>query len=376
MDRDHELSAVLADDTRYHIYRWIAERPGTTSPSPTSPAEFGLHPNVARMHLAKLEQAGFLDHRLPPRGRWRPAGEAVPAERHGRHLRVPAAPLRAALAARARRALGRRHARRRAARVPRGRRRRGPPRARRRRRAAARPRAAASALVAQHRRGAGPAARRWRGGTASLSVVVNNCSFRELSGADPDLVCAMHRAFLEGILQVVTAGLGTPAHRPGRLPHQLRRRALRDAVLLRIGRGVREARSRVVYGRTRTDGGRPDHRRSHPRSARRLDRHHVGRRASTRPATVLAAGPGAAGERAAEADRLLWDAAEPPRRAARRGRARPRRRAAAPTASSPSVEAHGHRAVAVTGPRPAVALLLFDLRTCLGDAFAGGEEAQ
>ena len=29
MDRDHELSAVLADDTRYHIYRWIAEQPGT-----------------------------------------------------------------------------------------------------------------------------------------------------------------------------------------------------------------------------------------------------------------------------------------------------------------------------------------------------------
>ena len=41
-----------------------------------------------------------------------------------------------------------------------------------------------------------------------------------------------------------------------------------------------------------------------------------------------------------------------------------------------AVEAYGHRAVAVTGPRPAVALLLFDLRTCLGDAFAGGEEAQ
>ena len=28
MDRDHELSAVLADDTRYRIYRAIAERPG------------------------------------------------------------------------------------------------------------------------------------------------------------------------------------------------------------------------------------------------------------------------------------------------------------------------------------------------------------
>ena len=42
-----------------------------------------------------------------------------------------------------------------------------------------------------------------------LEIVVNNCTFRELSGADPDLVCAMHRAFLEGVLEVVTAGLGT-----------------------------------------------------------------------------------------------------------------------------------------------------------------------
>ena len=35
--------------------------------------------------------------------------------------------------------------------------------------------------------------------------------------------------------------------------------------------------------------------------------------------------------------------------------------------------AHGRRIAAVTGPRPAVGLLLFDLRTCLGDAFADEE---
>ena len=39
------------------------------------------------------------------------------------------------------------------------------------------------------------------------------------------------------------------------------------------------------------------------------------------------------------------------------------------------VATHGRRAVAVTGPRPAVALLLFDLRTCLGDAFGSEEGA-
>ena len=60
MDRDHELSAVLADDTRYHIYRWIAEQPGTDVTVADVAGEFGLHPNVARMHLSKLELAGFL----------------------------------------------------------------------------------------------------------------------------------------------------------------------------------------------------------------------------------------------------------------------------------------------------------------------------
>jgi hypothetical protein len=38
-----------------------------------------------------------------------------------------------------------------------------------------------------------------------------------------------------------------------------------------------------------------------------------------------------------------------------------------------AVEAHSRRIVAVTGPQPAIGLLLFDLRTCLGDAFPGEE---
>jgi predicted ArsR family transcriptional regulator len=72
---------------------------------------------------------------------------------------------------------------------------------------APRDKAAVSALVAQIAEDQGLLPEvGWQGG--QLSVVVNNCSFRELSGADPDLVCAMHRAFLEGILQVATSGLG------------------------------------------------------------------------------------------------------------------------------------------------------------------------
>jgi hypothetical protein len=89
---------------------------------------------------------------------------------------------------------------------------------------------------------------------------------------------------------------------------------------------------------------------------------------------VVGAGPAAAGERAPEAIALLWEAAS--RRAGQAGDAA-LEHVVVPVMDGvvAAVEAYGHRAVAITGPRPAVALLLFDLRTCLGDVFAGGEEA-
>jgi predicted ArsR family transcriptional regulator len=206
VDRDHELSAVLADDTRYHIYRSVAERPAADVTVADVAAEFGLHPNVARMHLAKLEQAGFLTtsfrrtaaggrpaklYRLsdlvvtfgfPPRRYELLSRLALAALAAGGERGVVVSVCREAGAAEGRRALA----------------------------AYGRPphdRAAAAALVASitEEQGLLPEVA-WRDG--ALSVVVNNCSFRELSGADPDLVCAMHRAYLEGILQVVTAGLG------------------------------------------------------------------------------------------------------------------------------------------------------------------------
>ena len=213
MDRDHELSAVLADDTRYHIYRWIAERPGTDVTVAEVAAEFGLHPNVARMHLAKLEQAGFLDT-----GFRRAAGGGRPAKLYRLSDKVVTfgfPPRRYELLSRlALDALSAGGTRDDALRVCRE------AGAAEGRRALAgdseppREREAASALVAQitEEQGLLPEVA-WRDG--SLSVVVNNCSFRELSGADPDLVCAMHRAFLEGIIQVVTAGLGRLAIDPG-----------------------------------------------------------------------------------------------------------------------------------------------------------------
>ena len=72
VERDHLASAVLADDTRFGIYRHIVERPGIAVTVVDVAGRFGLHPNVARMHLGKLEQAGFLavsQRRSPGGGR-------------------------------------------------------------------------------------------------------------------------------------------------------------------------------------------------------------------------------------------------------------------------------------------------------------------
>lgn len=85
---------------------------------------------------------------------------------------------------------------------------------------------------------------------------------------------------------------------------------------------------------------------------------------------VVACGPGDASHELPDAATRLWDTAA--RRAAL-GDEAALEHVVVPLAGGAVaiVEAHGHRAVALTGPRPAVALLLFDLRTCLTDAFAG-----
>ena len=209
MDRDHELSAVLADDTRYRIYRVIAESPGEDVTVADIAQRFDLHPNVARMHLSKLEQAGFLATDLRrTSGGGRPAklyrlSDLVvtfgfPPRRYELLSRLALGALaaggsredalgvcREAGAAEGRRALAGEAA-------------------------APRDRDAAAALVARVAEDQGLLPEvAWQ--EQALAVVVHNCTFRELSGADPDLVCAMHRAFLEGVLEVVTAGLG-PLH--------------------------------------------------------------------------------------------------------------------------------------------------------------------
>jgi len=88
---------------------------------------------------------------------------------------------------------------------------------------------------------------------------------------------------------------------------------------------------------------------------------------------IAAAGPGAvAADLAATAGRL-WEAAA--ERAAALGES-PLDHVVVQDANGAvaMLAARGRRIAAVTGPRPTVGLLLFDLRTCLGDAFAAEEE--
>lgn len=212
VDRDHELSAVLADDTRYSIYRAIAEQPGVDVTVADVAERFGLHPNVARMHLSKLEQAGFLvtDFRRTSGG-GRPAklyrvSEMVitfgfPPLRYELLSRLALSALAAggsrddalrvcheAGAAEGRRALAAK------TRTPQG-------------------GAAVAELVSRiaEEQGLLPDVV-WR--DHALQVTLKNCTFRELSEADPDLVCAMHRSFLEGVLEVATEGLGSLSIEP------------------------------------------------------------------------------------------------------------------------------------------------------------------
>ena len=213
MDRDHELSAVLADDTRYAIYRAIAERPGQDFTVADIAERFGLHPNVARMHLAKLEQAGFLTT-----GFRRSSSGGRPAKLYRLSDMVVTfgfPPRRYELLSRlALDALAAGGSRDDALRVCREA---GVAEGRRVLSHEARPpadRDVAAELVARvaEEQGLLPAVT-WK--DDALEVIVNNCTFRELSGDDPDLVCAMHRAFLEGVLEVVTAGLGRLSIVPG-----------------------------------------------------------------------------------------------------------------------------------------------------------------
>ncbi len=199
MDRQQRLTAVLADGTRYGIYRSIVERPHDQVTVAEVAERFGLHPNVARMHLGKLEQAGLLETALRKDGS---GGRPARLYRLSDTVSSLSLPPRRydVLADLALRALAEAGDLERVAAVCR-----------------VAGDDAAVAYATDH-----PDFR--RGGRDELvtaivevgeevgmlpqvswdddvlALDVRNCIFKELSSAQPDLVCVMHRAFLEGFI--------------------------------------------------------------------------------------------------------------------------------------------------------------------------------
>jgi predicted ArsR family transcriptional regulator len=61
-----DLTAALGDSTRRGIYLAIRESDGTMT-APEITTRFNIHPNVARHHLDRLKEDGFLQAATAPR---------------------------------------------------------------------------------------------------------------------------------------------------------------------------------------------------------------------------------------------------------------------------------------------------------------------
>ena len=62
-----DLAAILGDPTRRGIYLAVRESDGTVT-APRIAEDFGIHPNVARHHLERLLEEGYLEEAPAPSG--------------------------------------------------------------------------------------------------------------------------------------------------------------------------------------------------------------------------------------------------------------------------------------------------------------------
>ncbi|MEI4770912.1 helix-turn-helix domain-containing protein [Psychrobacillus sp. FJAT-51614] len=63
MPKTLQLTSTLADETRYSIYQYIVKERKVVSVQDIAD-QFGIHPNVARMHLSKLDDSKLLRSEL------------------------------------------------------------------------------------------------------------------------------------------------------------------------------------------------------------------------------------------------------------------------------------------------------------------------
>ncbi|WP_064091609.1 helix-turn-helix transcriptional regulator [Rossellomorea aquimaris] len=68
MDPTLKITGVLSDPTRYSIYQYVCETKREVSVQNIAD-EFDLHPNVARLHLSKLEEIRVLHSELKKTGK-------------------------------------------------------------------------------------------------------------------------------------------------------------------------------------------------------------------------------------------------------------------------------------------------------------------
>ncbi|MGM0853114.1 MAG: helix-turn-helix transcriptional regulator [Bacillota bacterium] len=80
MDMTLKVTSVLSDPTRYSIYLYISKRKHELSVQDIA-EEFHIHPNVARLHLSKLEEIRVLQSEYVKTGKGgRPGKRYIPSE--------------------------------------------------------------------------------------------------------------------------------------------------------------------------------------------------------------------------------------------------------------------------------------------------------
>ena len=200
MQREHLVVAVLADDTRFSIYRHVAERPCESLAVKDVAARFGLHPNVARMHLGKLEQAGLLATALRRDGA---GGRPARLYRLADDVSTFAFPPRryellAGLALDVLAEAGDREQVRRVCRRAGGKAAAAYRQERRIEGALTGHSLAAAVQDVAEEQGLLPEVE-WD--DEGLHIEIRNCVFREAAADHPELSCVIHRAFVEGLLE-------------------------------------------------------------------------------------------------------------------------------------------------------------------------------
>lgn len=203
-----EVHKALADDTRYRLYRYL-RLSGRPVPVRELATRLSLHPNTLRPHLRRLEEAGLVaseTRRSPSVGRPQALYVAIDVgPREGRDHRLLADILAGLLTTRAQRGRAEELARDwgaylvgKAAPKP----------------GARRPAGPNLAVLQEALAEAGFTPRFRRRSPRTVEISLRDCPFRDLLDEHRELVCAVHRGLLEGILAGTRPPLRIQAFQP------------------------------------------------------------------------------------------------------------------------------------------------------------------